>query len=68
MDWATAAWRGAVIVVYFAITTLWLPDVVLGFFADAARPVRDLVALIIWGAALGAGMYLLRRFQRQGLI
>ena len=68
MDWTTAAWRGALIVVYFAVATVWLPDFVLGFFADAARAIRDLVALVIWGAALGAGMYLLRRFQRQGLI
>jgi hypothetical protein len=70
MDWITASWRGAIIVLYFAIATVWLPDFIisLGAVADASPILRDLLVLVVWGAALGAGSYLLRRAQRQGLI
>lgn len=70
MDWMTAAWRGALIVLYFAIATVWLPDFIisLGAIADASTFLRDAIVLVVWGTALGAGIYLLRRAQRQGLI
>ena len=70
MDWMTATWRGAIIVLYFAIATVWVPDFIigLGVVSDAPAFLRDLVVLVVWGAALGAGIYLLRRTQRQGLI
>lgn len=70
MDWITASWRGAIIVLYFAIATVWLPDFIIGLgaVADASPILRDLLVLVVWGAALGAGLYLLRRAQRQGLI
>lgn len=70
MEWMTAAWRGTVVVLYFVITTVWLPDFIIGLGAVAEAPaiLRDTVILVVWGTALGAGIYLLRRFQRQGLI
>lgn len=70
MSWANATGRGLLIVLYFVIATVWLPDLVLGlgFVSEASRFLRDLIGLVVWGAALVAGLYLLRRFQRQGLI
>ena len=70
MNWTTAAWRGILVVLYFAITTAWLPDKVLslGFIASSSRTVRDAIVLVLWAGALGAGLYGLRRAQRQGLI
>lgn len=70
MSWTTAWWKGLLVVLYFAVTTAWLPDFVLGLgaVADSSRVLRDLIVLVIWGVALGAGMYLLRRAQREGII
>jgi len=70
MSWTTAGWKGALVVVYFVITTVWLPDFVLGLgaVADSSRTLRDLIVLVVWGFALGAGMYMLRRGQRLGII
>lgn len=70
MNWNTALWRGFLIVLYFVILTVWLPDMVLGlgFVASASQNVRDLIVLVVWGSALGAGLYLLRRAQRLGFI
>lgn len=70
MNWTTAAWRGILVVLYFMIFTVWLPDTVLGlgFIAESSRAMRDAIVLVIWAGALGAGMYMLRRAQRQGLI
>lgn len=70
MSWITAGWKGALVVVYLVIATVWLPDFVLGLgaVADLSRALRDLIVLVIWGAALGAGFYMLRRGQRQGII
>lgn len=70
MTWATAGARGLLIVLYLVVATVWLPDQVLGlgFVEDASSIVRDLVLVIVWGSALGVGMYLLRVGQRRGLI
>ena len=70
MNWTTALWRGILVVLYFVVLTAWLPDkiVTLGAVADASRTLRDLIVLVVWGAALGSGLYLLRRAQRQGHI
>jgi hypothetical protein len=70
MSWTTAGWKGFLVVLYFVVTTAWLPDFVLGLgaVADSSRALRDLIVLIVWGLALGAGMYMLRRAQRQGII
>lgn len=70
MNWITALWRGILVVLYFVVLTAWLPDkiVTLGAVAEASRTLRDLIVLVAWGAPLGAGLYLLRRAQRQGHI
>jgi hypothetical protein len=70
VTWTTALWRGVAVFAYFTITTVWLPDVVISLSAvsDAPGLVRDLIVLIVWGVALGAGMYLLRRAQQRALI
>ena len=70
MSWTTAAVRGLLVFVYFAVATVWLPHrvLLLGFMEDASSNVRDLILVIVWGGTLGAGMYLLRAAQRRGLI
>lgn len=70
MSWANAIGRGLVIVLYFAFTTVWLPNFVihLRVVEDAPAMVSDLVVVVVWGGALVAGMYLLRLAQRRGLI
>jgi hypothetical protein len=70
MPWANAIGRGVLIVLYFVIATVWLPDYVLtlGAVAEASQTLRDLLLLGVWGVALVAGMYLLRWAQRRGLI
>ncbi len=53
------------IVLYFAVSTVWLPSALLrsSLLAGAERNVADLVALAVWGAGLGFGMWGLRRAQ-----
>ena len=69
MSWLGALWRGALIVVYFVVTTVWLPDFVLRLSAvqDSSQSLRDIIVLLVWGGALGAGIYGLRRAQSAGL-
>lgn len=70
MTWQAAAWKGSVIVGYFIVATVWLPDVVLGlsFIQEASNFVRDAVASIVWTGAVLAGLVGLRRAQARGLI
>jgi len=70
MTWTNAIGRGVIIVLYFVIATVWLPDFVLnlGAVADATQLMRDLIVVTVWGIALVAGMYLLRWAQRRDLI
>ena len=70
MTWANAIGRGVVVILYFIVATVWLPDFILGLgaVAEASDFLRDLIVLVVWGAALGAGMYGLRRAQERGLI
>jgi hypothetical protein len=70
MTWTNAIGRGVIIVLYFVIATVWLPDFVLslGAVADASQLMRDLIVVTVWGIALVAGMYLLRQAQRRDLI
>ena len=62
--------RGLIIFFYFVLATVWLPDFVLtlGVIADSSRFVRDLVGLTVWGIGLGAGLWMLRSFQRKEII
>ena len=70
MSWMNASVRGVGIFVYFVVATVWLPDFVLKMdsIASASSFVRDLVVLVIWGAAFVGGLWLLRFGQRKGLV
>lgn len=69
MTWITALGRGSIVVAYFVVATVWLPDFVLGLSVvqEADAFVKDGIALAVWGGALGAGMYGLRLAQARGL-
>jgi len=69
VTWMNATVRALVIVFYFVVATVWLPDFVLrGPLADSPSLVRDGIVLAVWTVALAGGIYGLRRFQRQGVI
>ncbi len=70
MTWSGAAVRGAIIVVYIVVATVWLPDMLVQFSAVAKAPpiVRDAIVFAVWGAGLFGGLYGLRSAQRKGLI
>jgi hypothetical protein len=70
MTWINASLRGLAVFFYFVVFTVWLPDFVLKQSAIAAASafVRDLVLVVVWGAAFVAGLVLLRVGQRRGLI
>lgn len=70
MSWMNATLRGILIFVYFVVATVWLPDFILtlGAVAEASRFMRDLVALVVWGGGLVAGLWMLRFFQRKEII
>ncbi len=70
MTWPNAYLRGFLIFLYFVLATVWLPHFVLNFgpVATSAKPIRDLVGLLVWGAGLAAGMWGLRMAQRRRLI
>jgi len=70
VTWTIASLKAAVIVLYFVISTVWLPDFVLhlGFVETASDFVSDLLITAVWGAALGGGIWALRIGQRRGLI
>ncbi len=68
--WARAWWLAAVVFLYFAIATVWLPDYVINEPALASMPdlVRDLAAAGAWFVALAAGIYSLRILQKRGRV
>jgi len=70
MNWLNAYLRGFLIFVYFLVATVIVPNYVLKMDAmgRASAVVQDLVILAIWGAALVAGIFMLRRFQAKGII
>ena len=70
MTWLNAWARGVAIFGFFVVFTVWLPDFVLGLDAltDLSHVARDVILLAVWGGALVAGMWLLRRGQRKGMI
>lgn len=67
MTWTSAIVRGLLIVAYFVITTVWLPDKVSAIDAveAASGPVRELTVAGVWAAAFGGGIWLLRIAQRR---
>ena len=70
MSWTNAYARGLLIFVYFVVATVIIPNLVirLDSVARASSVVKDLAVLATWGTGLVAGLYLLWRFQRKGLI
>ena len=70
MTWMNAYLRGLLIFAYFLVATVIVPNFVvrLDQIGRASAFVRDIVVLGVWGVGLVAGLYLLRRFQRSGLI
>jgi len=70
MTWVNAYVRGLLIFVYFVVATVIVPDIVvrLDVITGASSVVQDLVVPGVWAAGLVGGLYLLRRFQRTGLI
>ena len=70
MGWMNAYVRGLLVFLYFVVTTVIVPDIVvrLDSVAGSSTVVSDLVVLAVWGGGLVGGLYLLRRFQRTGLI
>lgn len=70
MSWINAYARGLLIFLYFLVATVLIPNFVLRLDAvgSASTLVQDVLVLAIWGGGLVAGLYLLWRFQRQGLI
>ncbi len=70
MSWINATVRGLLIVAYFVVTTVWLPNQVVTIDAieSASRWIRDVAVSGVWAVALGGGIWLLRIGQRRGLI
>lgn len=70
VTWTNAALRGLLIVLYFVVATVWLPDRVLrlGAVAESSAMIRDLLVLVVWGAGLVGGLWMMRTAQRRGLI
>ncbi len=64
--WNSAWIRAGVIVAYFAVATVWLPSALIEFgpVAEAPRIVQDLLASGVWFVALAAGVFGLRRAQK----
>ena len=70
MSWINASLRGLLIVAYFVLATVIVPNTVLQLDAlvGASGAVRDVVVLAVWGAGLVVGMWVLRRLQARGVI
>jgi len=62
--------RGLLIVAYFVVATVWLPDKVASIdtVESASRLVRDIVTAGVWAVALAIGIWLLRLAQRRGIV
>ncbi len=70
MSWIAAYLRGLLIVAYFILMTVIVPNAVLRLpsILSASNLVRDVVVLVVWGVGLVGGLWLLRRAQHRGLI
>ena len=58
------------IVAYFVLVTVWLPNRILNLASvqSMARNSQDLITTIVWGAGLVVGMVALRVAQERGSI
>ncbi len=67
---AHSAIKAVLIVVYFAVATVWLPSALLRspLLSGAARAVLDTATVVIWGIFFGIGVAGLRRAQNKGWI
>jgi mono/diheme cytochrome c family protein len=65
-----AALKGSLIVIYFAVTTVFLPSLLLSTEVMGRLPqgLQDFVATAVWAGALGIGVLGLWWFQRQDRI
>ena len=70
MSWISAIARGLLIVAYFVVATVWLPNKVASIDAveSASRLMRDILTSGVWAVALGIGIWLLRIAQRRGIV
>lgn len=70
MSWINAYVRGLLIVAFFIVATVFIPNAVvqMGVLSDASGVVRDGVVLVVWGGGLVVGLWLLRVLQRRNLI
>lgn len=66
ISWSSAWLKAALIVVFFAVATVWLPSAILeiGAVATAPRVVQDLIGSGVWMIALVAGLFGLRWAQK----
>lgn len=68
--WARAWWLAAIVFLYFAIGTVWLPDYVINEPTLKEMPdlLKDLAASGAWFVALAVGIYALRFLQKKGRV
>lgn len=62
--WLSAFGRALVVLVYFAVATVWLPSYLIGSTTDEGF--RDIVVSVSWLATFGGGIWALRELQRRG--
>lgn len=70
MSWPDAWWRGLLVVVYFVVATVLLPDFVAGssLLEGGSDLLQDTVLSLVWIIPLAGGLYGLRRAQQAGAI
>lgn len=66
LTWGSAWLRAGVIVVFFSVTTMWLPSALIEWSVIATAPqlMKDMLASGVWIVALAAGIYGLRWAQK----
>lgn len=70
VSWVGAGIRSLLVLLYFAVATVWLPSAVLRVepVAAASRFWADLIALLAWGVPFGFGLWGLRTLQKRDWI
>lgn len=66
MSWTPTFGKALLIVAYFFVTTVWLPDRITRMAAVSVF--RDMMVVLTWATGLALGMWLLRKAQRRGAI